>query len=492
MSNEFEKQVRQKMEELKLVPSEPVWQKVEMQIRKKKDRRRLLLWIPFLVLLLSGGLWIGIDHYSNQVAYNKNNSKTEKNSNKTVDLNSPTTPPTTTAPKDLNKKSSESIRTTKNNSTLQSRKIKLVTEPKDVSVGLSNAANVQNNVSKKIGEATEKSKKKNAVKPEETEVNNPAVDEAVVTPSSIEKILKEAVPNLAIQLRTDTANGIFLKKKIEPSISIAGFIKKDSASVKDSIQKQNTVAVKKADLKKYAGSKWKYNLFVASGLSGLSRLNFFNGQKSMGALYANSPGSTTGPGIIYYGPSSVKKGLSFSVGGATQKQLSKRLVFSAGLQYNYYSNSIRVGNVTRRDTVFRGAYSVTQFYSNNRATYSYFDTLGPYHNHYHFISLPLTVDWQVFKKLPLNFHTGFSVQQVIQTNALIFDYSSQAYYHSNKAFNKTLLFTEYGLNYSIAFNKTYLTLGPQLQYGLTSLEKNNSTYHLFSYGLRAQLQLNKK
>ena len=51
MPNEFEKVVREKMDELKLVPSEPVWQKVEMQIRNKKDRRRLIFWIPFLALL---------------------------------------------------------------------------------------------------------------------------------------------------------------------------------------------------------------------------------------------------------------------------------------------------------------------------------------------------------------------------------------------------------------------------------------------------------
>ena len=64
MQNEFEKQVQQKMEELKLVPSDPVWQKVEMQIRKKKDRRRAILWIP-LIVLLAGGLWIGIEQYPN-------------------------------------------------------------------------------------------------------------------------------------------------------------------------------------------------------------------------------------------------------------------------------------------------------------------------------------------------------------------------------------------------------------------------------------------
>ena len=58
MQNNFEKGVREKMDELKFEPSEPVWQNIEKQIRNKKDRRRLIFWIPLLILLLSGGVWL--------------------------------------------------------------------------------------------------------------------------------------------------------------------------------------------------------------------------------------------------------------------------------------------------------------------------------------------------------------------------------------------------------------------------------------------------
>jgi len=81
---------------------------------------------------------------------------------------------------------------------------------------------------------------------------------------------------------------------------------------------------------------------------------------------------------------------------------------------------------------------------------------------------------------------------MIQTNALIFDYSSQAYYHNNKAFNKTQLVGEYGFSYEILLKKQVISVGPQLQYALSSVEKNNSDHHLYSYGLKAQLALNKK
>src|SRR4030095_8500513 len=67
MPSDFEKQVRQKMEELDFVPGEPVWTKIEEQIRRKKDRRKLAFWLP-LFLLLAGGstLWLMQGQHRNE------------------------------------------------------------------------------------------------------------------------------------------------------------------------------------------------------------------------------------------------------------------------------------------------------------------------------------------------------------------------------------------------------------------------------------------
>src|SRR5258705_13211514 len=64
--NEFEKQVQDIMEDLKLPPSPPVWENIEEQIRKKKDRRRIIFWILFFFLILSGGLWLTIGRNDNR------------------------------------------------------------------------------------------------------------------------------------------------------------------------------------------------------------------------------------------------------------------------------------------------------------------------------------------------------------------------------------------------------------------------------------------
>ena len=71
----FEKQVRDKMDELSFVPSAPVWDKVEEQISSKKDKRHLLLWLfPFLLVTCLIGWWLmsGNDTPSVNTSVNNN------------------------------------------------------------------------------------------------------------------------------------------------------------------------------------------------------------------------------------------------------------------------------------------------------------------------------------------------------------------------------------------------------------------------------------
>jgi hypothetical protein len=97
----------------------------------------------------------------------------------------------------------------------------------------------------------------------------------------------------------------------------------------------------------------------------------------------------------------------------------------------------------------------------------------------------------MLKKTPLNFSTGLSFQYLVETNALRFDYNTQSYFHNIKAFNRAQVFSEFALTYSVPLKQKPLTFGPQIQYGLTQLEKGNPDHHIFSYGLKAQWQFKK-
>ena len=58
LENEFEKQVRQKMNRLHLQPGTEVWEEVERRIRKKKRRRIIIFWFLLAGLFLGGGWWL--------------------------------------------------------------------------------------------------------------------------------------------------------------------------------------------------------------------------------------------------------------------------------------------------------------------------------------------------------------------------------------------------------------------------------------------------
>lgn len=460
MQNEFEKQVQKKMEELQLVPSLPVWQKVEMQIRKKKNRRRLILWIPLLLLLISGSLWMGIDYYSNRIAYKNENGKAQKQ-------------PSMAPGKPVNKTAESGKQILTHTATQKETGVE-ITKTKNTDFNFSNKPATQKKSPQKINSRKESlfaDKKKTAAKAEETVFAETKIPYEVVQLPVEQKNTTDA--SFKLIQNTDTANVASARKeKIEINISNPDSLKNDTASTK------------KPDIKKPAASKWKLNLVAASGLSGLNQFNLFKGD-SLSTAASYSGGASASGGQINKGPSDIKKGFSFAVGAFAKKQLSKRTFFSAGLQYNYYSNTINVRDKINQNTVIMDV-AVSRYYSNTTGA------LQPYRNQYHFISLPVTMDWQILKKKPLNFQAGLSLKYLIQTNGLIFDYNKQAYFNSKQAFNLTQLFSGFGFTYSVRMKQTEWAFGPQLQYGLSRLEKNNSAYHIFFYGLKAQWQLSKK
>src|SRR5450432_779468 len=100
--NKFERQIQQKMDELKIHPSDSVWKKIEVRIEKRKrSNRGLFLFVLFICGFLAGGylLWNTFHHSitgsSNSVknyaekstheipaTKNNNNAATANNSNR--------------------------------------------------------------------------------------------------------------------------------------------------------------------------------------------------------------------------------------------------------------------------------------------------------------------------------------------------------------------------------------------------------------------------
>lgn len=457
MQNNFEKGVREKMDELKFEPSEPVWQNIEKQIRNKKDRRRLIFWIPLLILLLSGGVWLIYNTGNDPVAATTKTSdqipkvqiqgmpkgRVENRTEGTVNLSS--------------KKDSESQ--------LQTRENPLVNKPvvkenkplhkktnKDINQVYFNQKEMRPNV---IAHQSEKKK-----------VSDPLQFKQQVTKETIKT--QQQLNNQLI--KKDSTNGV-----------------KDSTAVykvavleKDSDKKENETFANSKSL----SSRWKWGVVAGAGFAGIGKgLVSFNQNKAALDQFSTRPSNQPSPNSQQ--PSSISKNLSFTAGIALKKQLNNRISLLTGLQYNFYSNKMEVGQLQYQDTLLYSGQYINRYYSNGGSN------MQDYTNQYHFISLPVAIEWRLMQKKPVLLQAGLSLQQLVNTESLLYNQRSNLYYDNESVYRKTQLFSNIGLLYNLkGKSKTILQFGPQLQYGITNLEKSNTSKHLFSAGITAQLFFN--
>src|SRR5688572_12068837 len=59
--HEFEKQVRQKLDDLKLTPTATTWVTIEEELRAQKRRRVPVFWLPLLLIGLAAGGYFMFD-----------------------------------------------------------------------------------------------------------------------------------------------------------------------------------------------------------------------------------------------------------------------------------------------------------------------------------------------------------------------------------------------------------------------------------------------
>jgi len=177
-----------------------------------------------------------------------------------------------------------------------------------------------------------------------------------------------------------------------------------------------------------------------------------------------------------------------------ERRLSKRISFSAGIYYHYYSAKIRTGDFVDSSALVysapaSGQRSVVNGYYRNGNGHGYT-------NNYHFVELPVTVNFQLNKsrKMPVIWEAGMSLSYLVGSNALQFDPYRNVYFENNQLINKTQLngVTAIMVGFHLGYNE--LQLGPELRYGLTGLLKSGESYsqHLFSYGLRLSFIPGKK
>jgi hypothetical protein len=574
----FEKQIRQKLDELKIPPAGTVWSSVEAQIRKDRRRTRGLILFPMLLLLIGTGFYFifennfsstnnaGSKYVVNSTsdshdktdktgdALGNKNKSGKSNNNSGLSNDSETKEKSGEAGRvdddendltrrsEIRKQKKEESNRTK---ALPGQELKTaddngIIEKAESSNGQSRQtlpANSNASILKKSTSAEKNAAPQTIIRNKKRNDRNPTDGNRVATIDNkrgeqpkqgdtehteqrISKSKKEKDEGTSeqqeVQKQVQIVSKDYESRTVPDSLvsktlagagnSLPGLtdgnnllaVKKpaDSASSNIIVENNNTAA------KKVKQSSWKWGLAGSAGISNLNDGSFFDGildgiisgEKALVADVspnAMNNNNAPSPTAVINKPSSIEKGFSFSIGGFIQKNLSKRFSIATGLQYSYYSTKIQVGRRVDSTTLLQNAFgslNVTQYYRPP------VPTTHEYTNRFHFVELPLTVNFKISNRLPIHWNAGLSLAYLVSTNALHFDSQTGVYYKDNSLFNKMQANLSTGLSVSL-WNKSKMPVhvGPQLQYGLTNLMKRDvsAAKHLFYFGLNTRIFLKK-
>ncbi|MDQ6843912.1 MAG: PorT family protein [Bacteroidota bacterium] len=456
--NKFEKQVQQKMEELKLIPSSPVWENIKNRIEKRKDRKWVLLIFALLfALLLSGGYWL---MNSKEPAISKERRMTthlKKQKEDTVSLNKINA----TAEKN-NKKNLSEEELEAPNAVAQ----KGDTENKELE-----KTRKENPLKRKIYKKQNNGSLMMATNSPEPETIN--LPEKITGEVSSNKVSDESIDsniNIAItpQVKKEQPSDDSLSK----NIAIEKAVTKSDDTLDETKSKKPITARSK--------NKWNFGLFVSGGISHVG--NQFPGFGNTPADYLQNPLSTGNTGGSFVSsPSKITSGGGYTAGLFLEKNIFSKTKISFGINYKEFNTSNLVGH--RNDTTI--AYQASG------------SSQGRYYNNFKFIELPLQLKVQIGKNKNFSvfWSGGITLSQLVNSNALQFDPYRGIYYKDNSIFNKTQIGLHTGLSTALFQNqKTSILFGPYFYYATSQLA-NDGLYdkkHFMFFGLHSEIIIKKK
>jgi hypothetical protein len=486
--NRFEKQVQAKMEELRLVPSDAVWAKVDKEINKKKKRSRSFFWFfLFAVLLLAvtGSFLLWEKENPPVAVLGKPIGIKRQESSKDALHN--------LGGKDTGLRKTEynleKLSVVKENQRMPSELKRKTTGIKALPASLPGA------------EAADKPKQNNLSSAGSFTGNKKPDDKDLPTN---DRPGQEKSGNLAgneerekVSKKENAADPV--NPPGLPEVNKTGIAANEQVIKKDS-QPVPKIAQQKKPTKNSPGLETGFS--INAGLSTIDQ-SLFRSAYVTPLNYASTVFGNAGYPVTNNPPSRIYADFSFAAAFFVKKQLSKRLSFSAGIGYHYYSTKIYTGKAVDSLALVYTAGILTNYPANYTLSavvpnspyllrvsgYYANDKTSQYINQYHFLILPLAMNFQLNKGrlLPLVLEAGLSFTYLIKSNALHFDPLSNVYYQDNKLLNKMVLQGTTAVLAGFHISKNELKLGPQIEYGITGLLNKSASNpeHLFYGGLKA-------
>lgn len=470
MRNKFEKEVQQKLDELRLTPSAPVWEKVELEIRQEKKKRRGIFWLFLAAILIAGGWW----------AYSGLPYKSESHPKETADV----TPSNVT------------------NRPAEKTTVPTIEAPRSFDTAIRHSPSVREKNSSHISSATQPDLKPASQKGDRKIVparfKNPAqkngTTNIVHTGIAADPFTKTA--QLPVQTSADTSSvktDISTYKTENSTIATDSIVTEkqiplpaDSSNKKAQTEKAQPL-VDSSLKKKVASAKgWRKSVSLSFGRSSYAYRVLSTRSYSLADYNAVTGGNVSNPiARPSDSVSIISGGFAFSVGYGLIKELSKKWELGLGVRYAYYSIVTRVGDKRANDTVINS--SGTRLVSQELYTN---DNDNSYTNRFHVVEVPVSVSYQPSQKLPLILSGGIAYGYLISTNALSFSTASNRYYKSAEDYTRHQAPVSASVQYRFKLKKFSVQTGPVLKYNLVKLQKQGrlNPPHLFFAGLQTDIR----
>lgn len=461
-NREFENRVQQKMEELKLVPSEALWDKVEAELPAEKKRRR---WILFVLL-------ISAVFVSSILLKQYYNAGTEKNAATEITKNTPGI--ATGTENNTTAKSSNPV-----SGANSQQDTDLSADIVKANEATAAASNEFVKPKKKIG--NDQNKRSTTVLPVESELPyNENTNKEVQSKAAVKIKVKAAQP---VSESTAVIENDFQENDVTSAADsntekLFAAEKNAAASTEtqpaaDSLPgKDNTVPVtaanKKTKEKTAKKTKWQYGIFLSAGSAAVKNGVF--SKQPVNYAQVNSAMNNQPPAGVSNNnlPAAPSASTAFSVGGTVEKNINARFKFVTGVNYAYQSNSIKVGkkvdsavavNVDINKSITAGSY-----YTAGNAE--------KYKNDFHFIEVPALLQFRPAAKLPFYIEGGITAAVLLHSNALLYNTAASAYVTDAAFFNKMQLSVNAGAGITVLQKTKYpVSIGYQFRQGMLSVTK---------------------
>ncbi len=493
--NEFEKQVQQKMDELKFSPSAEVWTEVEKRIRREKKRRRIIFWWLLPGLLLGGSIAIYFinenkkeKHFtetSQQISTPKENTVETVTADK--EMQAPVTSPG--AENDFAKQEKQGdkkdvqFNDQLENKTVATKKvIAIAPEPA--------AASARRNQPVAKGEQKKQQAVVNTqsdpVGKKENEIatvkETTAKQEKEKIIAKDEKVNDQADKTIAneIEKKEEEVTGKTEEKK-EPVLADSAVVSNKDDVRPDSANTSMPPVVQ-------SKAKWEFGAGIRAGASGARWGSLLSGGL---ASFDASPSSQVGSGGTYTGAPVILKpprnGFSFGVEFFAQRELSKRTELRIAAGYDYFSTHIQTGNRVDSNLQVFNNISNGAFVSNYyRPSFAGMPT-REYTNRYHLAGLSATLNWKFIRsaRFSMGWENSIGISRLLSANALHYDRNRLAYYNDFEPFRKTQVLVSSGLSFPLLQQKKWtMSFHPSVSFGLTPVLKRQDgpSSHFLNYG----------